>query len=163
MEKPVAKSPPREARSWLDPFDSLHDEMDRVFSNYFRRLPLPHLGFRGDGNGHLFANLDLKETENELKIEIDAPGVKREDIDITLSDNSLMVKGKRESKKEEKKESYHRIERDYGEFERRLALPCEVDPDRVEANLKDGVLTIILPKSAKAKEHERKIEVRVGA
>jgi HSP20 family protein len=114
---------------------------------------------RGDGEGRLFANLDIGETGDEIVVELDAPGVKREDIDITLTDHSLRVKGKRESRKEEKGKSFHRVEREYGEFERRVALPCEVDTDKVDAALNNGVLTIKLPKSAKAKEQERRIEV----
>lgn len=157
MNKSLAKAPPRESRGWLDPLDSIYEDMDRFFSNQLKRFP--HIGFRGDGDGRLFANLDIGETGDEIVIELDAPGVRREDIDITLSDHALRVKGRRESSKEEKGKSFHRIEREYGEFERRVALPCEVDAGGVDAALNNGVLTIKLPKSAKAKEQVRKIEV----
>jgi HSP20 family protein len=157
MNKALTKSATRESRGWLDPFDSFYDDVDRFFSNQLKRIP--HIGFRGDGEGRLFANLDIGETGDEIVVELDAPGVKRQDIEITLTNNSLRVTGKRESRKEEKGKSFHRIEREYGEFERRIALPCEVDANRVDAALKEGVLTIKLPKSAKAKEQERKIEV----
>jgi HSP20 family protein len=157
MDKALTKSTTRESRGWLDPFDSFYEDVDRFFSNQLKRFP--HLGFRGDGEGRLFANLDIGETGDEIVVELDAPGVKREDIDITLTDHSLRVKGKRESRKEEKGKSFHRVEREYGEFERRVALPCEVDTDKVDAALNNGVLTIKLPKSAKAKEQERRIEV----
>lgn len=159
MNKAVTKSASRETRGWLDPFDSLYEDMDRFFSNQLKRFPLPHIGFRGDGEGRLFANLDIGETGDEIVVELDTPGVKREDIDITLTDSSLRIKGKRESRKEEKDKSFQRIEREYGQFERRIALPCEVDADHVDAQLRDGVLTVKLSKSAKAKEHERKIEI----
>ena len=159
MARSVAKSGSRETHNWLDPFDSLHEEMDRVFGDYFKRLPMPHLGFRSDGAGRLFANLDVSESDNHVTVVVDVPGVKRDDIDITLTDSTLQIKGKRESRKEEKSESIHRVERDYGSFERRISLPCEVDADRVEAGLKEGVLTIQLPKSAKAKEQARRIEI----
>ena len=157
MNKSIAKASSRESRGWLDPFDSLYEDMDRFFSNQLKRLP--HIGFRGDGDGRLFANLDIGETGDEIVVELDAPGVKREDIDITLSDHSLRVRGRRESHKEEKGKSFHRVERDYGEFERRVVLPCEVDAEKVDAALSNGVLTIKLPKSARAREKERKIEV----
>ncbi|MGE0410145.1 MAG: Hsp20/alpha crystallin family protein [Amphiplicatus sp.] len=157
MNKALAKQAARESRSWHDPFDSFYEDMDRFFSTQLKRFP--HIGFRGDGEGRLLANLDIGETGDEIVVELDAPGVKREDIDITLTDSALRIKGKRESRKEEKSKSVHRIEREYGEFERRVALPCEVDADKIDAALKDGVLTIKLPKSAKAKEQERKIEV----
>jgi HSP20 family protein len=153
------KTHERESRGWLDPFDTIYDDVERFFGGQLKRFPFPHLGLRGDGEGRLFPNLDIGETGDEIVIELDAPGVKREDIDITLGDNSLRIKGKRESSKEEKSKSRYRSEREYGEFERRIALPCEIDSNRVEAGLKDGVLTIRLPKSAKAKEQERKIEI----
>jgi HSP20 family protein len=157
MNKALTKPAERESRGWLDPFDSIYEDMDRFFANQFRRFP--HIGFRAAGEGRLFANLDIGERGDEIVVELDAPGVKRDDIDITLTDNSLRIKGKRESRKEEKNETHHRVEREYGAFERRVALPCEVDADRIDAALKDGVLTVKLPKSAKAKEQERKIEI----
>lgn len=159
MNKAVTKSTTPETRGWLDPFDSMYEDMDKLFSSYFKRFPLRRLGFRGDGDGRLFANLDISETNDAITVEIDAPGVKRSDIDITLTDSSLQIKGKRESHKEEEGKNFKRIEREYGEFERRVALPCEVDANRVDASLKDGVLTIRLPKTEKAKEQARKIEV----
>lgn len=159
MTETETKFPAPRTRGWPDPFDAMHDELDRLFGGYFKKLPIHRFGFSGDGNGSLFANLDIGETDDDLTIEIDVPGVKREDIDITLSDNTLRVKGRRESKKEEKEKSYQRVERESGAFERRIALPCEVDTDAVDAGVRDGVLTITLPKSAKAKEQERKIEI----
>ncbi len=163
MPKFPAKTETREPRGWLDPFDAFYGDVDRFLGAQMKRFPLahlgPHLGFGGDGDGHLLANLDVGETGDEIVIEVDAPGVRRDDIDITLTDNSLRIKGKRDSRKEEKTKGFRRIEREYGEFDRRIALPCEVDADRVDAGLKDGVLTIRLPKTAKAKEQERRVEI----
>jgi HSP20 family protein len=156
--KPLVKSTQRE-RGWLDPFESFYDDVERLFGGHGRRIPWPAFGFRGDGDGRLLANLDIGETGDEIVVELDAPGVRREDIDITLGDSTLHIRGRRESKKEEKGKSFYRSEREYGEFDRRIALPCEVDANRIDAGLKDGVLTIRLPKSAKAKEQERKIEI----
>lgn len=159
MSKALTKTAERETHGWLDPFDAFYEDVDRFFSNQLKRFPLPSIGFRGDGEGRLFANLDIGETDDAIVVELDAPGVKREDIDITLNDSSLRIKGKRESRKEEKRKNAHRIEREYGEFERRIALPCEIDADTVDAALKDGVLTIRLSKSASARQRERKIEI----
>jgi HSP20 family protein len=156
MTKEMTKTETREPR-WREPFDAFYEDVDRFFTHQLKRFP--HLGFRGDGNGRLFAHVDMGETGDELIVEIDAPGVKRQDVDITLSNSTLRVKGKRESSKEEQGKSFQRLEREYGEFERRITLPCEVDADRIDAGLKDGVLTIRLPKSAKAKAQERKIEL----
>lgn len=159
MAKEISKPHASASRGWLDPIESFQDDIEKFVSPYFRRFPLPGLGFRGDGEGRLFANLDLTETDEELIVEVDAPGVKREDIDITLTDNSLSIKGKRESKTEEKSKNAYRLERHYGAFERRITLPCEVEAERVDAGLRDGVLTIRLPKTAKAREQARKIEI----
>lgn len=155
----LMKGSTRESRGWLDPFDALQDDVERFFGGHMKRFPFAQFGFRGDGDGRLFANLDIGETGDELVVEIDAPGVRREDIDITIGEAALRIRGKRESHKEEKGKSFYRSEREYGEFDRRVGLPCEVDADRIDAALKDGVLTIRLPKTAKAKEQQRKIEI----
>ena len=150
------KSP---AQIFSDPFERFHDEMDRLFSSYFRHLPWTKLGFGTEG-GSLLANLDVSETPETVQVVLDVPGIKEKDIDVTLNDSSLTIKGKRESEVEEKKKNYHRIERSHGEFVRRIMLPCEVDRDRVDAKIKDGVLTISLQKSVKAMEREKKIPVK---
>lgn len=145
-----------------DPFERLHDEMDRLFAPYLRGFHWPRFGFGSAEDGALIASLDISETPETLQIVADVPGIKEKDIDITLNDHFLTLKGKRESESEEKKKNYHRIERSYGEFQRRVALPCEVDSARVDAKLKDGVLTITLPKSVKAMEQEKKIPIKAG-
>lgn len=146
----------------MDPFDRLQDEMDRMFNSYFRGWNLPRLGFESAPDGSLLANLDVSETPEAVQIVADVPGMKEKDIDITLNDSSLTIKGKRESESEEKKKNFHRIERSYGEFTRRVALPAEVDPAHVDAKLKDGVLTITLQKTAKAMETEKKIPIKAA-
>jgi len=104
------KSP---AQIFSDPFERFHDEMDRLFSSYFRHLPWTKLGFGTEG-GSLLANLDVSETPETVQVVLDVPGIKEKDIDVTLNDSSLTIKGKRESEVEEKKKNYHRIERSHG-------------------------------------------------
>ncbi len=145
-----------------DPFVRLEEEMDRMFNSYFRGLNLPRLGFDEAHDGSLIAKLDVSETPEAVQVVADLPGLKEKDVDITLSDNTLTIKGKRESESEEKKKNFHRVERSYGEFTRRVALPAEVDPARVDAQLKDGVLTVTLQKSQKAIETEKKIPIKSG-
>ena len=149
-------------RSLADPFDRLQDEMDRMFSSYFRGWNLPRLGFDEAHDGSLIAKLDVSETPEAVQVVADLPGMKEKDIDITLNDNALTIKGHRESGSEEKKKNYHRVERSYGEFTRRIVLPAEVDPARVDAQLKDGVLTITLQKTQKAIETEKKIPIKAA-
>ena len=91
-------------------------------------------------------SVDIFETENEIVVKAELPGVDRKDITLNLENNVLTVKGERKFEKETKEENYHRIEREYGSFSRSFALPTAVNGDTVKAEYKDGVLRIILPK-----------------
>lgn len=139
-----------------DPFARFRQEMDEVFSHYFAP--------RGEGNGEsafgMPTSLDLSETDKTVTITLDVPGVEEKDLDITLSDGGVLISGKREHEKEEEGENFHRVERAYGAFQRLVPLPCEVNPDKIEARLTKGVLKITLPKSERAKETSRKIAIK---
>ena len=152
----------RSVKSFADPFERIQDEMERMFGSYLRNWNVPRLGFGSTTDGTMIANLDVSETPETIQVVADVPGIKQPDIDITLSDSALTIKGKRESETEEKKKNYHRMERSYGEFMRRVALPSEVDPNKVDAKLKDGVLTVTLQKTAKAIEQEKKIHIKAA-
>ncbi len=101
---------------------------------------------------------DVSETENELIVKAEVPGIDQKDIDINLSDGILTIKGEKKQEKKEENETYHTVERHYGGFSRTMRLPSDVDVDKVDATYKDGVLKIILPKADTAKA--RKIEVK---
>jgi HSP20 family protein len=100
---------------------------------------------------------DVSETEKELIIEAEIPGIKKEDISINLSNGLLSIKGEKKHETKEEKENYHCIERRYGTFKRNMQLPVEVDSDKVDATYKDGLLTITIPKAQAAEP--KKIEV----
>lgn len=104
--------------------------------------------------------VDIKEAEKEYVITADLPDVKREEVKVGFNEGVLTIEGERKLEKEEKTERFHRIERGYGKFVRRFALPNEVDADHVTAEFKDGVLTVRVPKSANAKP--RTIEVKAA-
>jgi HSP20 family protein len=127
-----------------DPFMSLQKEMNNLFENFFtREEPMwPKGGFLPD--------VDLTETDKEVRISADVPGVEEKDLDVSLRDDTLIIKGEKKEEKEEKSGGRYYAERSYGAFERRIALPCEVEPDKVKADYKKGVLSITLQKSAKA-------------
>lgn len=95
--------------------------------------------------------VDVRETEEAFIVSAELPGLSREDIDITLENNILRVAGERKLERDEKKDNYHRIERSYGAFTRAFAMPSQVDAERVQADFKDGVLTITVPKAAAAR------------
>jgi len=112
----------------------------------------------GTGEREWMPAFDVSETEGEIIVKAEIPGMKVEDIDITLTDGLLTIKGERKMEKEEKQENYHRIERQFGTFSRSLNLGQTVRADGIDAGYKDGVLTVTLPKAEEDKP--KKIEVK---
>lgn len=104
--------------------------------------------------------VDVQETDQEYLIKADLPEVKKDDVKVELQDGVLTVEGERRQEKEEKGKRFHKIERSYGKFVRRFAVPTEVDGTKAQAEFKEGVLSVHLPKSAKAMP--KAIEVKVA-
>ena len=127
----------REMRDWMSSF--LPDNEEAWFG-----APVP--------------SLDLSETSDAVQVRMDVPGVKAADLDIQINGNLLTIAGKREEEKEDKDRTYHRVERSSGSFSRTVTLPCPVDETKVDAQYKDGTLTVVLPKTPEAKA--RKIRVK---
>ena len=103
--------------------------------------------------------VDIFETENELVLKADLPEVDMKDIDISVENGTLTLKGERKFEQEEKGKGYHRIERSYGSFARYFSLPDTVEADKVSADYKAGVLTVTLPKKEIAKPRTVKVQV----
>jgi HSP20 family protein len=103
--------------------------------------------------------VDIQETDQEFIVKADLPEVKKEDIKVHVLDGVLAIEGERKQEKEEKGKRFHKIEREYGKFVRRFAMPTEVDGARVRAEFKEGVLHVVLPKAPAAKPTQ--IEVKV--
>jgi HSP20 family protein len=116
------------------------------------------------GESEFFADwtpaMDLEESDGEYLLKADLPAVKKEDVKVSLENGVLAIEGERKQEKEEKNKKFHRIERSYGKFVRRLAVPTDADAQKVSAEFKDGVLNVHLPKSPAAKP--RSIDVKVG-
>lgn len=150
--------PATRRRDWLrtDPFSALHDEIDEVFSHYFTPLIRDR---KSAADFSMSTRLDMNETKSAVNVTVDVPGIEEKDIEISLHDNVLEISGHREEEAQEKDTDFHRIERSYGAFKRRVMLPCEVNAEKVKAKLANGVLKIRLPKSEKAKSNGRKIEI----
>lgn len=104
--------------------------------------------------------MDVSETEQEIIVKADIPGVEEKDIDVSLTDDLLTVKGEKKMEKEEKEENFYRMERSHGSFQRCIQLPSKVDQEKVKASFKNGVLTITLPKNKEADKNVKKIEVK---
>ncbi len=109
-------------------------------------------------SGALAPTLDVSETDNEVDVKMDLPGMKAEDIDIQVHNNVLTIRGERSEETEEKDRKFHRIERHSGSFARSVSLPSVVDENKVDAKYKDGVLTISMPKTKEAQA--KKITVK---
>ena len=143
-----------------DPFRELEDVSTRL-GRFFQQ---PGLARRVDDDGVFFADwapaVDAQETDKEYIVKADLPEVRKEDVKVAIEDGVLTLEGERKQEKEEKNKKFHRVERVYGKFVRRLALPLEVDAQKVAAEFKDGVLNVRMPKAEHAKP--RAIDVKVA-
>lgn len=135
---------------------TMQEEMNRLFDRMFDRFPER----RGISEGICSPCVDISETKDDLVITVEIPGMKKDDIKVSLNDNILTLKGEKRQEKVVDEENYHRIERSYGAFHRSFTLPTAVQQDRVKASYKDGVLQITLPKAEEAKPKEIAIEVK---
>lgn len=134
--------------------DSLFNPMTPSLAN-LQRLAL------GDGKKLDWApSADISETDKEFLIRAELPAVKKEDIQVTLDDGMITIKGERKQQKEDKNEKFHRTESFYGTFERRFSLPENVNADAVRCESKDGVLTVHIPKSEAPKNTPKQIAVQ---
>ena len=142
-----------------NPFRELEDlqtRLNRVFNDAPVRRP--------EADGLFFADwapaVDIQETDKEYVIKAELPEVKKEDVKVEVLDGVLKIEGERNQEKEEKGKKFHKIERSYGKFVRQFALPTEVEATKVQAEYKDGMLNVHLPKTAAAKP--KTVEVKVA-
>ena len=140
-----------------EPFRELEEmsnRFNRLFNLDLKPLTVP------DGFADWMPAMDVQETDGEYLIKADLPEVKKEDVKVTVENGVLAVEGERKLEKEEKDKKFHRIERSFGKFVRRMSVPSDVDQQKVVADFKDGVLNVHLPKSAVARP--RTIDVTVA-
>jgi HSP20 family protein len=159
----ITKAPETSVSRPRDIFSAMRDEMDRMFERFdtgwpsaFRRAA----GTGGAGSMVVVPELDVRENGNAFVIEAELPGVEEKDVDVTLANGLLTIRGEKKDEREEKGETYYRSERSFGSFERTLRLPDTIDDSQVEARFDKGVLTITAPKRPEAVKTERKIEIR---
>lgn len=134
---------------------SFQTEMNRLFDDFFHTTP----SRSGLLDGVWNPATDVSETEDEIVVRFELPGVSPENVSISLTDNVLTVKGDKKEEKEETRKNYHRTECCYGTFQRSFALPVDVDADKIQAKFKHGVLNIVVPKAEIAKPKDINIEV----
>jgi HSP20 family protein len=135
--------------------ERMRREMNSLWHSFFEERPRRKIEELGEWS----PSLDLSETKNDLVVKAEIPGIDPKDIDISLSNDILTIKGEKKQEREEKEENNHFIERSYGAFSRSIRLPREVQSDKIDASYKNGVLKVTLPKSEEAKKREIKIKV----
>ena len=127
-----------------------HNEMGRIFGDL--------LGSDENGtdteNTHWMPTVDISETENGFEIQAELPGVQESDVNVSVTDNRLTIKGEKHQEEETERKNYHRVERQYGSFQRSFTLPRHVETDGIKAKFTDGVLTLSIPKPETAKPTE---------
>ena len=156
-------------QTW-SPFDGLHREIDRLFDAFdgdfwrppFRRSMLES-GWPREPLLAAAPAVDIAETDKSYEITAELPGMDEKNLEVKLTNSSLVIKGERQQEKEEKKKDYYLRERQFGSFERRFAVPEDVDAEKIEASFKKGILNVTLPKKPEAVKPEKKIEVKATA
>jgi HSP20 family protein len=140
----------------LDHLNQLRNEMNRVFDS----------PFDGFGRGQFFNNwvpaLDVHQDRDNVVVRAELPGMKKEDIDVSLHDGTLTISGERKHEEKGKEADSYRSERFFGRFQRSISLPVSVDVGKVAANYKDGILTVTLPKTEEAKPKQIAVNVTGG-
>jgi HSP20 family protein len=155
---------PAAATAWR-PFDDLRHEVDRLFEDFGRgNWMRPFESMRP-----LFRTVDwaapavdIAEKDKAFEITAELPGLDAKDVDITLRNGNIVIKGEKHEDKEEKSKDYYLQERRFGSFERSFSLPDGVDAGKIEASFKNGVLTVSLPKTAEAQKPVKKVEIKAA-
>lgn len=132
-----------------DPFSTLQREMNRLFED----------NWRGRVSAETPLRLDVKEDESAFHVTADLPGLAEKDVEVTFDDGTLTIRGEKKIERDEKKDTWHVVERFSGSFARQLVLPASIDAEKIEAKFDKGVLTVSLPKMPEEQAKARKIEV----
>lgn len=141
-------------RAETNPLTILQQEVDRLFDGFSRSLT-------GFSPRTLMPSMDLAETDKEIELTAELPGMEEKDVQLNVVDNHLTIRGEKKNQREEKEKDYHLVERHYGSFTRTVELPPGVNPDSIKAVMSKGVLKVTVPKPAPAQT--RKIEVKTAA
>ncbi|GEO85085.1 MULTISPECIES: Hsp20/alpha crystallin family protein [Alphaproteobacteria] len=143
---------------WSDnPFAALRKEMDQTLENFFGKNKLLSTS---DGEGFLAPSIDVVEKDDQIVLTAELPGISEDDIDVSIRNGVLSLKGEKKMEKKDEKDNYHVVERRYGSFQRSMSLPPSVDEAAVAAKFDKGVLTVTMPKKpGTAVPAERKIAI----
>ncbi len=159
----------RGTQSLFQPFESLREEVDRIFDEFtrgFGRWPLGRRFLEAEpmryetSFGVSVPAVDVVEKEKEYQLLAELPGLDEKDVEVSVADDILTIKGEKKEEKEEKAKNYYVSERRYGTFQRSFQLPAGVDAEKIEANFQKGILTVTLPKAPEALKKEKKIAIK---
>ncbi len=149
-------------REEVSPFAALHEEMDRLFDDFYRAFegwPWARLAPATEG---YMPQVDVSEDDDHVVVTAELPGLEEKEIDISVAGDTLTLKGEKREERETKSKDYVRTERTFGAFRRTIQLPCEVEDKGASATYKRGVLTVTLPKSERARKERHHIEVKAA-
>jgi HSP20 family protein len=139
------------------PLLSLHREVNRVFDDVFRGFDLPSNFGRFPSAAATWPNVEISDGDKELRVMAEVPGLDEKDLELFLGEGVLTIRGEKKAEAEDKERRFS--ERFYGRFERRIGIGSDVEPDKVTASFKNGVLTVTLPKSERAQSKAKRIAI----
>jgi HSP20 family protein len=150
----------------VNPLFDLRDEIDTLFDRFFTGslfgpfgAGIPEAQPLRQRFGGMMPKVDVSETDREIQIVAELPGLKQDDVELIQEDDLLTLRGQASESREEKEKQYHLTERSYGRFERSFRLPETVDHERISAKFENGLLTVTLPKSERAEKAAKRIEI----
>ncbi len=149
----------KEETSSVSPFEEMEKNFDRFFRHPFSMMgPSTWPDFNFSKIGEMSPSVDIFEEKGDVVIKAEMPGIKKEDVNVTITENTVTISGEKKQKEKIEKKNYHREERRYGSFCRRFGLPENVNSDKANASFKNGVLEIRLPKTKESKQKKVMID-----
>jgi HSP20 family protein len=151
-----------ERRREYDPFRDFQREMNRLFDDFFGDFPLAFRRGERELESAAFApRVDVSETEKEVKVSAELPGMEEKDISVEMDEMSISIRGERKEEQEEKGKNWYRREQSYGAFHRSIPLPASVEGEKAKAKFKKGILTVTVPKRPEA--HAKRKTITIGS
>lgn len=144
----------------MNPFYPLQRDINRIFDDFFTGFSTPGYGGLMERLGSFSPSIDIRDNEKELVIKAELPGMDEKDVEVSLTDDALVIEGEKRDEKVDKEGGFYHAERSYGSFRRVLPLPVGIDPQKADASFKKGVLTIVVPKTEAAKSKVKKIAIK---
>jgi HSP20 family protein len=148
---------PAEGRGFANPLATFRQEMDRLVQSFFGGSDFHPFGRR---SGTFMPQVDVADTDKEIKVSVELPGLDDKDVEVSLTKETLTIKGEKKEEKEEKGKDYYRSERSFGSFTRTIPLPVEIDAEKAEASFEKGVLMVNLPKTKQVISETKKVAIK---